>query len=65
MAEYNVSFLIKRIVEINVHADTHEEAIELATKKLKKGIFNNNVVYVDGNDTMIGVANRDKWNEIE
>jgi hypothetical protein len=65
MAEYNVSFLIKRIIGIKVNADTHEEAIELATKKLKQGIFNKNIEYIDGNDTMIGVDNLDGWNEIE
>jgi len=63
MSEFQIKKRVKAIIGITINADTAEEAIEKAEKKLyKEGLFKEYIEYLDGNEELIGYDNLDLWN---
>lgn len=63
--KYQVKFLVKAVIGVNVEAENDTDAQEKAKLQLKKSsLMNSKYDYVDGKEEIIGFDNMDKWGEI-
>ena len=61
---YQIKFLVKAIVGVDVASDNPESAIEKAKAALKNGVFHDGLDYIDGNEELIGYDNLDLWKDV-
>jgi hypothetical protein len=64
--EYQMKYLVKCIIGINITTDCEENAKIKSDAIIKKGFFNPSagIEYIDGSKEYIGFNNMDKWGEI-
>ena len=65
MDEYQVKYLVRAIIAINVKAQDEQKAKLKAEKVQKETLFINNVDVLDEKDEYIGIDNLTAWTEIE
>ena len=65
MKSYQVNFLVKAIVSVNVKAETFEDAMKLAKEKMNRRIFVNGVDVQDESNDVCGYDDDDMWAEVE
>jgi hypothetical protein len=64
MYNYEVTFIVKGIVSLNVNADTIQEAKEIGEKKFNKlRPFVSSLEYLSGGGECIAVTNSDKFSD--
>ena len=64
MRNYQVNFLVKAIVSVNVKAETVEDAIKLAKEKMSKNIFVKGLDVHDETNSVCGYDDDDMWAEL-
>lgn len=63
--EYQVKFLVKAIVGVNIEAENDKDAQEKANLQLKKSsAINSKYDFIDGKVEIVGFDNMDKWGEV-
>ena len=64
-SKFLLKFLVKAIVELEIYAENFDQAEKLGKEKMCKiKTFNDELDYLDGNETFIGIDNLDLWNEV-
>ncbi len=64
MKNYQVNFLVKAVVSVDVKAETPEDAQKLAQEKMDKSIFVKWVTVHDETDKICGYDDDDMWDEL-
>jgi len=64
-SKFLIKFLVRAVVELEIYAENFNQAEKLGREKMRKiKTFNDELDYLDGNETFIGIDNLDLWNEV-